>query len=1494
MSEIQVLTLLNNLIEEAYQYLTMVDISGKVDGFSLKQDIIAQKTFLEKCRDNHNFNELKPVSIKTRTATIVNSVLKNLGVEVPYPFTPRGVATGDYSHTLKSYPLHPLTSILGSGYDSRTDLTRSNVYRWSPLQGRVLTNYKGHMLRIPQGVIVSNLQETQETDNLDIFFHASDKARRICSEADISGIGACVLSDVVRHVDELAADNIVLVESTKEIKAAHVTMKYEIDDPAKTMSPNLASLGCKLIPRKSPQESRVTCSRVNSKEMKLRIPPSCTSKYKFCPELTDMRKDETYKALIDPVGEDSLGDILHLLFFESKASKDAAAYTGHGIRQNNIQWAWRQAMKPIAKYVTTLNVATTLDFQLEGALSALDADFQTMVMDLPDCKIEFAQVSEDPDFFDVGEGIFDEIPKSNMPDGDIEIPQCNGQDITQLKTLLNTFGTHVLVESSVGGRIVTSYQIALNDVVAADNDAPAVAIAKMIRQLRSEEHLVDSKNVQTVMHRRHNDFIGKSDGYDAGEDGRRSHQDQSRASEMPTNSSSSAHRHASSLNSASVIRRTRSVIGGHRLPIAQLGGGVMDRKETQEWKQTLSTYGAPLKKSVVEIEEMLKHPLMIRAAYLHCGPSGAISMSSLRKKWWNEGKPTNAAYDFWSVLMADLFESKSYKYSTTAWDAMKSNECGKMVHRKFYLLKNFIKYANVKAQGVFVERKRDFQLFFETRSREIQMERTYEAWNRAMYAVREIQTGMDLESTIYALWRKVINAVDKNGVELSSKLYTPLLEYISSAHKFSRACSQRCETQRLLYLKENSLSGRRWGEQSIGRHRSFVLASDTDVHHDPFGTFVDVFNSIEFMGPSEVPASDADNIVAPDQEETSSSESGGESSKSAAGTNNDAVPLETFPSTPRLVANSMMTRCQEECKWRKMRIVDTAYGVRNQEEQNHKDLFRSALSMSNMMCVEMMRAEFDPTSKIVDTGPDGYPAAVYCSNLPSQWESDMCKALGNLMWQLMSDRADIPSNNMLSNHRLMYAATELMTRSPDFIRFRYMTNRMETVPVVEGVVAPERIRQDRILGMLVAKAPKKFPLSPRIMGHSMPKEAKENMAKNEYSTVADWDNLARPTEFCRQLLSAHTFENSREWYDMITGTSMDPTVQSERYDTQWHLIRQNIMALQQERDQAQGKGEGAVAMIEAQIDEANQNLWCSHYSLMQTRVLEELKANEVNRKMAECYICLKANQGASKKDICEPFPKASESDGVNKKIKAMIQEWISKVKSRGAKDQKRAGVIFNQWGFRPKEKVSCNGALLDPRKAEEDVKNELQSAITGSQFSDEDCDFALEALEHIVESKVEILSIVSGTQVLNHEKCSKMEKCPDADDACKRKRTECRKRLMISFEKLHALVIDEATGSVKDLYRSYDDLFRSYGNIGRTPCVDMQMCNIYAENSLRDWIRRNSVSKIAFAEAGGEGKMPQSQIPGLDYAKDLEKLAGQFVPRMESNPSYGPLGKWDS
>ena len=342
----------------------------------------------------------------------------------------------------------------------------------------------------------------------------------------------------------------------------------------------------------------------------------------------------------------------------------------------------------------------------------MDHEFVNDVLQLPDCVIDAEQVINDEDFKDTGPGVFSEPASFLSEEMLASTPQCNAADIRVYNSFFQSYGTDVVTSAVFGGRITTSYEISKDEATKIEGSIYDT-VKKIIRKY-TKTHEVMETPTHTIMSRHAHDNEGRefddadvnvgldSDdvffnsfvelGSENDNDEEDTHHHHSQK-EIPNTHSSS---HKISMDDI-LLRVSTSVDGGHALPVSTLGSGSFTRKEIDTWVQSLRNQGSPVRFNTIGIYDLLKHPLMIRAFFLYCGPYGG---SVLSERW------ERSKFLKWQAIwFADIFEPKEYT-SLPKWKNLISTQCGQVLRRKYETMINAQEYLRVKADAYVEFRER--------------------------------------------------------------------------------------------------------------------------------------------------------------------------------------------------------------------------------------------------------------------------------------------------------------------------------------------------------------------------------------------------------------------------------------------------------------------------------------------------------------------------------------------------------------------------------------------------------------------------------------------------------------------------------------------------------------------------------------------------------------------------------------------------------------------
>ena len=413
------------------------------------------------------------------------------------------------------------------------------------------------------------------------------------------------------------------------------------------------------------------------------------------------------------------------------------------------------------------------DNKLEGSKSSLDADFIKDVLSLPDCVLDARQVINDEDFKDTGPGVFSDEATYLSEEEQKIVPQCNSADMRIYASFFMNYGTDIMASAVFGGRITTSYEISTSEATKLpgslyDN------VKKIINHYSRRHELMESPT-HTIMTRDAHDnlnmdhegiaenkldstTIGLESGNIFGSFGGMSDSSFLELGENPmvdsskeqeTSSTHRSGRNHQNYRGVSIndllLRVSTSVEGGHALPVSGMGSGSFTRDEMNSWVRSLRHQGSAIRFNTVGLYELLKHPQMIRAFFLYCGPYGG---SSISEDWEREKFMT------WQALWyADIFEPRQH-WSIPKWKDLTSTNCGKLLRRKYQTMINAQEYLRVKADAFYDRKKEQIQLETDVIKLKNLLLVSYQKWEESMLHVIATNN-RTTSSTPQALWKSI-------------------------------------------------------------------------------------------------------------------------------------------------------------------------------------------------------------------------------------------------------------------------------------------------------------------------------------------------------------------------------------------------------------------------------------------------------------------------------------------------------------------------------------------------------------------------------------------------------------------------------------------------------------------------------------------------------------------------------------------------------------------
>jgi len=1399
-------------------------------------------------------------------------------------------------------PLIPGHHIVGSGYDMTTDTIKSTIFRWSHVGAKRCVDDPQYAR--PPGLNFGIVDSGKSETTLHLYDNPSKYAAAMCAKAHISGVGACVLDPAVLQVSKMESKNRFYIEDIKVYKSHKIEMVFDSYTTMKTTLPKLVPFECEAVDHRE---------AVNTRKLR-------------CKHATGATANDT-----------------KVLSKTGISYSDCCQHNGvkhGGAERHSACESWLPMMK-VCAYIDKLHLGR-INPEFEGSFSHLDSSFINDVLYLPDCLIDYAQISNDADFFSIGNGFFRVAPPEDIPPSET-IPQCNGEDLKALQRFLARYGTSIVTSATFGGRLTRGFEIDKATIMEQSGEGKEEPVLTIIaRMVKAENEYLDDRNEPEAAYYKglmegqmgRNVFPGAAPaangaapaayGADAPEAATEAVPGAAPAAVPPPGQAASMRgRNAPGLERGqttdyikSLLHVSNQVEGGSSLPISTSDTGTFTRKELQEWLLSLRRHGAPIDFYTTKVAEALKHPHMIRAMLLYCGP-GVYSK-------YPEKNTPEMVLEWQSVLFWDLFESRRYK-SIPSWSDIHSHECGRTLRRKYYTLINAQQYMALKAQMLFEAEDKQSRALATVEKLGNILDRNYGEW------VKGVKTAIDKDdgtpnaahSTPHDLWGALAAHVE--GTKDSSIITAPLVQFLAGSETFLRKCSMMCHNKKGIYLRHTKQMP---GAPDKALLTASLYATSKEPPRKDEGGMLALLStsppasppSAPPPAPAPAPASAPASAPAPASASASQArfkrnpaEADPEEEAGEDSTAEKLVVLETYSELAMMVAQNRVAACDVQCATKQSTILDTEYVTNAASDVAIRDLFGAALALSLEYCEGMFIDEKSPAISNIPDDKDPTaegarsPAALFCAKKMTELERQLCLEYMQMMMQMMATEGGVGFSEVLNSHRFAYMAEQLMARNANYAYLNFpqiASDRRVTVPQDR---TPAKLSQNALLGEVAKEKPKAAggeATSARVLGKANPSREGAMAAKR-----TKWDPLTQAAQFCAKLLSAAPKPKATSEFDLSLGRSKkeDPTARYEGYLTQWLQTRTKILKEQEERDQITDKG--MKTGMDEEIEKLNKQLWCDHYQLNSARIAMELQSVERNMKMSECFMCVRVTEDWTSKETCAFFPKEKEEPFVKEEEEAKKARFlgvrgtvadhaqadlgaISGTGSSIGKDSMAAAaqatrdtlnllkspegalLMVDKWGFQPQQMLSCAGSTINPKEALDEQMTQMQQAMLGPNLAHKDCvDYHKEMMQTMV-LKRDKLAQVLGTSRTDFETCEGKED------------TECMGEVMQEFIRLRNGVYTD-TGHVKREFQPAVAILRGYGSSGTSACIDLNACNtIVQEDYVRDWARRYRRNKQQARHLGLKTGKDLMLPPSYIDTKASRAVAEDFTFTARGNPLF--------
>jgi len=641
-----------------------------------------------------------------------------------------------------------------------------------------------------------------------------------------------------------------------------------------------------------------------------------------------------------------------------------------------------------------------------------------------------------------------------------------------------------------------------------------------------------------------------------------------------------------------------------------------------------------------------------------------------------------------------------------------------------------------------------------------------------------------------------------------------------------------------------------------------------------------------------------------------------------------ALTMESAQATTTARAASAM--CEARCPEHRAKLMETGYMVSGSGDKSIRNLFRAIISRTQVYCEGMFKKAFSPSEELKFDSDNTaiYPAMQYCKDKKDIFEQHICEGVRNALKELMVSRAGIETNDLLAEHRFMYMATAVLENDPNMVSLRWAQHPRNLLPDVPDDFVPEGSYEASVKGPAVSPVlgdPKKRRLG---LGLYDPGQDIEADATRRLS----WEPEEHAAKFCTELLPAQSKRSQHEpapWEKTLAHLTRDPLVRLEQHTTEFQRIRTEIVKNKQATEASGGDAQ-AIERLATAEKVLSERLWCAHYQMERSRYALELRNNERDINMAQCFMCIRSGMGWKPADTCKFFPEkptvpkknaaaatqsrfraAGEADpvlrfsgagthiheassrdlvmdslagGVTRATRAAASEGDGKPKK--GKTNANQLAMMTPWNVMQGSKVSCGQALVIPEEADAAQLLLMKETIKGPQITKAKCIADLGSLMAGLHSKRDMLAGVQGSALEDRLYCTVTKA-----SAGKQETGQCMKNAFTQFSRLKKKIFT-AQSQIREEFAVARGMFRDYGKKGPTVCQDLGFCpSDNVEDYVKRWVNSYRESRDRAQAQDKKGSPIQGKYvhvaPGHSAPDLLKGLSENFTPAVAVNPAAG-------
>jgi len=544
----------------------------------------------------------------------------------------------------------------------------------------------------------------------------------------------------------------------------------------------------------------------------------------------------------------------------------------------------------------------------------------------------------------------------------------------------------------------------------------------------------------------------------------------------------------------------------------------------------------------------------------------------------------------------------------------------------------------------------------------------------------------------------------------------------------------------------------------------------------------------------------------------------------------------------------------------------------------------AAVDQLGALCKGMLLAEFTPSSKVLAENSEGSPAEIYCNQLPNSFEQELCRSLKQNLEDRLTEEGSLTRRTVLRNHRLSYLVASVVQTNPNFMMFGYSRSLQELTPWLVPDMPDKEYTEDA----QIRPSQSSSEASGATNGFKRRKMGQPFDLETELDPFGrgSWRMSAVAQGVCDKIVPTKIMFSRfyRETPDL-----KNPYNVNERLRSKW---RQDRKAYERFINENMDEGEASLSEEEkasrsGKDNMLKDNLYCDDLTSKTAIIAEEQMNAESRLESQKCFICVSQLAGDTETETCRPFKKskanADADAGADAPAPGASGSGGAGAGGAGSGDKKTGlrfsslrnevagGAITDEWGFTDDQKVTCEGSIVDPKKAKERLLAAMMEAMKAPNMQTAHCSKLIQVLRMRAVEKRNVLAQIIGEPEEFLAKCEAKEKGPKSHDACH--------EALMEFKQFHEKVIDD-TGRIKSLYAKESKL-REYGNIDVSVCADLGYCED-SEHMVLTWLK---------ADSGSRRDNPDSKQrtfpPGFQDPIDLKSRMKHFRwPIKSGNPAH--------